>query len=161
MCGFVVLVACGASPRMVHQSNTYFEHCHAADLDPGRTMDERKACWSAWLDHYGEPQPPERRAYASARIEAIERGEAIRPLPDVTTYRAAFLGSDGEQVEVASDDPQQVPRDVEPAPAISSDPCINVCTPRLTACLATCGARGADCVTACRAEHNVCLRGCY
>lgn len=146
---------------MVHQSNTYFEHCHAADLNPERTMEQRKACWSAWLEHYAEPQPPERRAYASARIEAIERGESLHPLPDVTTYRAAFLGSDGEPEEAATDDPQQVTGEVAPVASISSDPCINVCTPRLTTCLGQCGPRGADCLTACRAEHNVCLRGCY
>ena len=146
---------------MVHQSNTYFEHCHAADLDPERTMDERKQCWGAWLEHYADSQPPERRAYASERIAAIERGEAIHPLPDVTTYRAAFLSSDGEEVEPENPDPAQLPRDVEPTATISSDPCINVCTPRLTACLDQCGARGQDCLTACRAEHNVCLRGCY
>lgn len=147
---------------MMHQSNTYFEHCHAAELNPERTMDERKACWSAWLEYYAEPQPPERRAYAAGRIAAIERGESLNPLPDVTTYRAAFLSSDGERVEPENPDPAQAP-EVTPASAQvgSSDPCINVCTPRLNSCLAQCGARGRDCMTACRAENNVCLRGCY
>ena len=77
-----VLSACGASPRMVHQSAHYFERCHAADLDTQRTVDDRQGCWAAWLRHWADDQPPVRVRYAEQRLVALSRGEAMQPLSD-------------------------------------------------------------------------------
>jgi len=44
LAGAVLLMACGASTRMVHQSAYYFERCHAADLDD-EPLDR------AWVTH--------------------------------------------------------------------------------------------------------------
>ena len=74
-------LACGASPRMVHQSAYYFERCHAADLDGERTVAERQACWAAWLRHWSSAQPAVRVRYAERRLAALSRGEAMAPLP--------------------------------------------------------------------------------
>ncbi|MAQ18822.1 MAG: hypothetical protein CMN30_29000 [Sandaracinus sp.] len=79
--GVALLASCGASTRMVHQSSYYFERCHAADLDEQRTVDERQACWAAWLRHWSGAQPPVRVRYAEQRLAALSRGEAMAPLP--------------------------------------------------------------------------------
>ncbi|MBO6934614.1 MAG: hypothetical protein JJ863_06560 [Deltaproteobacteria bacterium] len=81
LAGAAMLAACGASPRMVHQSAYYFERCHAADLDDQRTVDERQACWAAWLRHWSSAQPAVRVRYAERRLAALSRGEAMAPLP--------------------------------------------------------------------------------
>lgn len=81
LAGALLLVACGASPRMVHQSAYYFERCHAADLDEQRSVDERQACWAAWLRHWSSAQPAVRVRYAERRVAALSRGEAMAPLP--------------------------------------------------------------------------------
>lgn len=81
LAGAVLLMACGASTRMVHQSAYYFERCHAADLDDERTVDERQACWAAWLRHWSSAQPAVRVRYAERRLAALSRGEAMAPLP--------------------------------------------------------------------------------
>ncbi len=81
LAGAALLMACGASPRMVHQSAYYFERCHAADLDDQRTVDERQACWAAWLRHWSSAQPAVRVRYAERRVAALSRGEEMAPLP--------------------------------------------------------------------------------
>lgn len=78
----VVLLACGASPRMVQQSATFYERCQAAELNPSRTLDERRECWVAWLEHYTVGQPLERISYAQERRIALAHGEEVPPLPD-------------------------------------------------------------------------------
>ncbi|MFK7999052.1 MAG: hypothetical protein AB8H86_05620 [Polyangiales bacterium] len=78
----VALLACGASPRMVQQSATYYERCQAAELNPSRTLDERRECWVAWLEHYTIGQPLERISYAQERRIALAHGEEVPPLPD-------------------------------------------------------------------------------
>lgn len=67
---------------MVQQSATYYERCQAAELNPERTMDERRECWVAWLEHYTTGQPLERVSYAQERRIALAHGEEVAPLPD-------------------------------------------------------------------------------
>jgi hypothetical protein len=67
---------------MVQQSATYYERCQAAELNPVRTLDERRECWVAWLEHYTLGQPLERISYAQERRIALAHGEEIAPLPD-------------------------------------------------------------------------------
>lgn len=84
-CALLVLsavAACGASPRLVQQSATYYEHCQAAEMNPERTVDERRECWVAWLEHYTIGQPLERISYAQERRIALAHGDEIDPLPD-------------------------------------------------------------------------------
>ncbi|MCB9619316.1 MAG: hypothetical protein H6724_07680 [Sandaracinus sp.] len=101
------VAGCGASPRMLHQSEAYYEHCHAADLDPERSNDERIECWTAWLEHYREGMPPERVLHARRRLAGLEDGAAPDPLPDVTpAFSATFLALEAapEATSGASDD---------------------------------------------------------
>ncbi|MFT5354228.1 MAG: hypothetical protein ACI9KE_001433 [Polyangiales bacterium] len=67
---------------MVQQSAAFYERCQAAELNPVRTLDERRECWVAWLEHYTPGQPLERVSYAQERRIALAHGEEIAPLPD-------------------------------------------------------------------------------
>ncbi len=74
-------LACGPSLRMIHESDTYYERCYAADVDPQITVDTRRECWALWLEHYTPGQPPDRVAHARSRLAALEAGEVAPPLP--------------------------------------------------------------------------------
>lgn len=84
-------MGCAPSLRMVHQSNAYFEQCHAADFDSTVTADMRQRCWSRWLQHYTHGQPPDRVEYARSRVASLEDGEDMEPLPGM--QHAAVGGS--------------------------------------------------------------------
>lgn len=86
----ICVVGCGYSPHMAHQSQGYFEHCHAADLDPERSIEEREACWAAWLEHYASPLRPARIDHARRRLAALGRGDEV---PAITggQYTGAIL----------------------------------------------------------------------
>lgn len=152
---------------MVQQSTEYFERCHAADLDPRRTVEQRQACWSAWLEHYAGFQSADRAGYAQERLAALGRGEAMPQLPGLeaagASVNAAAMVSVGYEPRRGAD----LPRDAQaamaaPAPStLDADPCVRVCAPRQAACVARCDAERGECVTACAAEHRVCLRACY
>lgn len=109
------LLACGASPRMVQQSATYYERCQAAELNPVRTLDERRECWVAWLEHYTLGQPLERIGYAQERHIALAHGEEIAPLPDRADPGHELRSSQEEDVQIA---PVSVDEVLEP----ESDP---------------------------------------
>ena len=77
---------------MLHQSEAYYERCHAADLDPARSTEDRLRCWTAWVEHYQVGMPPERVSHARRRLAALNDGIALDPLPDVTpSYTATFM----------------------------------------------------------------------
>lgn len=77
---------------MLHQSEAYYERCHAADLDPARSTEDRLRCWTAWVEHYRTGMPPERVSHARRRLAALNDGVALEPLPDVTpSYTATFM----------------------------------------------------------------------
>lgn len=66
---------------MIHESDTYYERCYAADVDPESSMELRQQCWALWLEHYTPGQPPDRVAHARTRLAALEAGVAEPPLP--------------------------------------------------------------------------------
>lgn len=77
---------------MLHQSEAYYERCHAADLDPARSTEDRLRCWTAWVEHYRVGMPPERVSHARRRLAALNDGIALDPLPDVRpSYTATFM----------------------------------------------------------------------
>ena len=80
-CLTALLGGCGTSLRMVHQSDAYFERCHAADYDAVVTRDERRTCWARWIEHYTPGQPPDRVAYASRRVRELGEGRDGRVEP--------------------------------------------------------------------------------
>lgn len=102
---------------MVHQSNAYFERCHAADFDTTVRPELRRQCWARWLQHYTKGQPPDRVDYARHRLAALEDGESIDPLPGMrrvavgSSYTASYLALEGDGEEPA----------VEDAPAVEGE----------------------------------------
>ncbi len=164
---------------MVHQSNAYFERCHAADFDPTVRPELRRECWARWLQHYTQGQPPDRVDYARGRVAALEDGEDIAPLPGMqrtalgSSYTASFLTMEEQaQSEAETSDPEvELPADTQEAlePAVAEIPappdvtggCAPVCTPRWNDCMSQCDGRAASCREACETEHRTCMRGCY
>jgi len=175
---------------MVHQSNAYFERCHAADYDPSVAVDTRRQCWTAWLEHYTVGQPPDRVAYARERLDELEDGEDVQALPGMrtssvgTSYTASFLTTHARP-EVEGDDAEDGDTEGEGAgsvselenreqilatdqattvpepPPESGGACASVCTPRWNECMEECDGRSDACREACETEHRTCMRGCY
>jgi len=121
-----VALGCGASPRMLHQSEAYYERCHAADLDPARSTEDRLRCWTAWVEHYRVGMPPERVSHARRRLAALNDGIALEPLPDVTpSYTATFMALEAAEgpdarVEDASEAPSVEPAEADAGVASST-----------------------------------------
>ncbi len=167
--GALVLGGCTPSLRMVHQSTTYFEQCHAADLDREMSIPEKRACWDTWLSHYTIGQTPERVMHARARMDALGRGEEMRALPGTNAERtAAYLANtqtaEGEAEATDASEGRRGPPPPSlrrPPPDTSIGPCQSVCNPRWDRCLIRCGDRGERCVTACQVEYRTCRAACF
>lgn len=168
---------------MVHQNAQYFERCQTADYDPSRTVETRHRCWTRWLAHYHEGQPPERIRHARDRIAALESGEETAPLPGMEgrpvgqAHTAAFLsagkyerpaaeGTDSAETEPPSAEPTTTSERTE-EPRIPSPPerrssaCTPVCEPGWEACVRACDDRGQPCIETCEVEYRTCLSGCH
>lgn len=103
-CAILCAFGCGASPRVLQQSSVYYERCRSAELNPDRTVDERRECWVAWLKYYANDQPIERKAYAQERRIALAHGETVTPLPDseqdpAYELRSTFADPEDEEPE--------------------------------------------------------------
>ena len=179
--------ACGVSPRVAHTGNAYFEYCHAADLDPTRSNEERRNCWAAWLEYYAEDQPVERQRYGRDRFASLvndralaELGvvEAALPAADDPATGSALPGEaaqpDATPVPADADEAPPTPasevRPVEPppppplAPPRSQAPpsaCNDYCEPAWDTCVARCESRDRrGCVEACESEYRFCQGAC-
>jgi hypothetical protein len=160
-------VACGPSVRMVHQSNSYFETCHAADFDPSVRISDKRACWAAWLEHYTDGQPPDRVAYALERLEDLDRGRTLRALPGIRTTMVgtAYTGStlpsaESGPAEVESRHDANGERPESPSERPISA-CDRACAPRVERCLSHCRDHANGCRQACEVEERLCSRGCF
>lgn len=65
-------IGCGPSLRRVHRSEVYFERCYAADLDQRVPVEERRACWQAWVAHWQHDQDPARIDYVRERLLRLD-----------------------------------------------------------------------------------------
>ncbi len=167
---------------MVHQSNAYFEHCHAADYEASLPVTTKRSCWAAWLEHYRMGQPPERIAYARDRVVALAMGDDVEQLPGMpqgvvgSTYTAAFLTEGGELsiAQAAAETPIPSVADgadidaaasVEVAPSAvpvtDNVPATEIAPPTRArgACASYCNPRWDACVRDC-AERESCERAC-
>ncbi|NOY89949.1 MAG: hypothetical protein GXP55_01980 [Deltaproteobacteria bacterium] len=170
---------------MEHQSATFFERCHATDADPRATLDQRQACWTGWLAHYAEDQPPERVRYAETRCDALARGESLPPLPGLgpavdETYAASYLalsvethgqetqagpsagdaGASAQSADAGAATAPHEDRTMAP-PTGGTTACSSFCVPRWGACVRRCDQEGRGCIGACEADYRTCLGGCY
>lgn len=161
----------------------YFERCYAADFDTRIAAAEKHACWTAWLEHYTNGQPPERGDYARERVYAIEHGESVPRLPGlpqaalgprtVTPVTAASAPPEEEEdpvveealpadrVEMPRARPRRRDRHAPPMPRTANPACAAAaCEPAWRACIDTCDDAQA-CETACEVELAACARGCF
>jgi hypothetical protein len=178
----ILMLGCGPSLRQSQQSRVYFERCYAADFDPRIVVAEKRACWTAWLEHYTIAQPEERREYARARVHAIEQGESVPRLPGLPQAAMgprAFtpvmaVSAPPEEEEAAAISADAVPADevdlprrrrrarAAPLPRTGNAICAAIaCEPAWRRCVDTCPAGAAACETACNVELNACARGCF
>lgn len=89
----------------------YFERCFAADFDPSVPVEERRACWQAWLAHYQNWQPPDRVDYVRERLLQLdpERAAVIAlatgeggTAPDSITETAPVLAAEARPAHAAA-----------------------------------------------------------
>jgi len=67
----VITSGCGASYQAVYAGDVRFEHCMALDAHPDVNPDIRRACWSAWVEHYTYGQTRDRVGHALMRIRQL------------------------------------------------------------------------------------------
>lgn len=173
------LDACGISPRIAHQGSAYFEHCNAADLDPARSMEQRRECWAAWLEYYAGGQPADRQRYARDRFAALADGQELAALgpedlvsapgdtppvsapPGIADPASAAppvmsdVTPSGSAEDAGAATPESESRPVEPPPPPPLTPPRTQTTRR--ACSAYCEPRWDACVARCQSRDR---RGC-
>jgi hypothetical protein len=184
-------LACGPSLRMIHESDTYYERCYAADVDPQITVDTRRECWALWLEHYTPGQPPDRVAHARSRLAALEAGEVAPPLPgsplppvtetteasDAGVEATAVLdgatpeplpegavaaGTDAGPVGPPRPDSPEVRAAYRPPPPVTvTTACDPVCQVGWDECIPRCDDRTRACHSACQAQYRRCQAACY
>jgi hypothetical protein len=148
----VSLGSCGPSLRLEEQSLAYFEHCHAAERDPRATLEERIACWEAWLTHWSDATSRARGVYAKERIVALMHGSDLA-LED----QGALPGEEAPASETETPD---APR-YEHSKHQGSTACDSLCLPAFDRCRSACEPEGIkDCRAACEAERRVCQLAC-
>jgi hypothetical protein len=146
----VALESCGPSLRLEEQSLAYFEHCHAAERDPRATLEERIACWEAWLAHWADGTSRARGVYAKERIVALMHGSDL-DLEDQGEAQA-------EEAPAALT--SEAPR-YEHSKHHGSTACDSLCLPAFERCRAACDPeRIKDCRAACESERRVCQLAC-
>ncbi|MBW2403677.1 MAG: hypothetical protein JRF42_07685 [Deltaproteobacteria bacterium] len=103
------------------------------------TPDQRRSCWSRWLDEESENQPPELIRYAEKRLQQL----AIVP----------------------SQEPEPIPaREHEypraPPGEYHTSACVPLCNDRWADCNTYCDMNDKSCTAACESEFRVCTDGC-
>lgn len=184
----LIAIGCGTSLRRVQDSRVYFERCYAADFDARIPLAEKHACWTAWLEHYTDGQPPERARYARERVYAIEHGESVPRLPGIPDVamgprQATPMTVSSEEREIVVAEPEPEPEPPPPTtvddedmpvprprerrrrvriPRTSNQACaLRACAPAYEACLDRCPEDRDACETACEVELQACARGCF
>lgn len=170
----LVSSGCAASLRGAHQSAAYFERCHGADFDGAVTLQDKQLCWSAWIEHYSDGQPPHRIRYAEDRRDALRRGETLPPLPGVpytlmgSTHRAAILATavpDAPPAEPGTE-PVDPPDDARTGAAPGPEPEVDRPEPVDRAPVAerhrprAPGSEGSPCMQVCAPRWDGCIRRC-
>jgi hypothetical protein len=163
-----VTVGCIPSHRMVHEGDTYFERCYAADFDTRVRPEQRESCWQAWLSFYTRHQPAHRVDYALRRIEAVQNGEPSLVLPGSAGYMTEPAGSELVSADAAVG---RVAPDMVAMTHVAStmegdagpveNGCLQYCNQYEGACSARCHDGSEACFTGCARERTVCLHACY
>jgi hypothetical protein len=144
-CCLLVSIACGPSLKQAQRSTEYYEQCYGADFDPSVTPDQRRGCWSRWLEEQADNQPPERIRYAEMRLQQLAVDGSTRPLPH-------------QEPEPIPAREHEYPR--APPGEYHTAPCIPLCNDRWAGCNTYCDMKDKNCVAACESEFRVCVNGC-
>lgn len=174
----------------MHRSEVYFERCYAADRDPRVPIEQRRACWQAWIEHYRHAQPAERVDYAREqllrldpqRAEVVELavGEPFEAPVDATMPTTAAPEASGHEEPPQPDSPDAVNRPPQdglvevvgppPAPAAPRDAALQRRQRRAPVmppgeaphCAEACRPRWEACTARCGggSERAGCLRAC-
>jgi hypothetical protein len=168
-----IAAACGPSIRRTYQSDNAFQRCFDFDYNSAKSSDDKRECWSTWLDEYVYNQPEDKVAYAELRLKEIADGISVPgpPGPNGSFDRRPEPVKDveptGEAVEPAA------PADQEPdaGPAEDGDggaaelpagDCEAACKSSYTPCNESCAeAESNECSTACEAGYKSCMRNCF
>lgn len=148
---------------MVHEGDTYFERCYAADFEARVTPEQREACWTAWVAHYTRLQPAHRVDYAMRRVESLQNGEPTPSLPDLPN------AIEGNAVVVLPDVDAEVGyRNTELLSALLAvdagpvpNGCLAFCDDYESRCVARCPHGSLECREVCAAERAICLNACH
>lgn len=137
--------ACGPSPKQAQTSSERFEQCYGADYNPSVTLDQRRRCWSQWLELRVENDPPERVRYAEMRLSQLAVDDSTRPIPDPDPVPP----------------PTYVHEYPRSPPAIyHTSACTPLCNDRWAECTSHCEMRDQDCEMACEAAYRICNEAC-
>jgi hypothetical protein len=139
-------IACGPSLKQAQRSVDYYEQCYGADYDPAVTPDQRRDCWTEWLEAHSAEQPPERVRYAKMRLGQLGIDGSTRPLP------AAILPA--PLPTYAHEYPRPPPGEYQ------MSGCNPLCNDRWASCNSHCEMKDKTCVAACESEFRVCVDGC-
>lgn len=166
---------------MLHESTTYFERCHAAELRDDVPVEWRYECWERWLRWYTRDQEQARVLYARERLVFLAQGESLDPLPSSNTVTvvpamegdvpppiaegtaaaSAGAGTTATPPPVSEADARRRER-YRPSPrATGNSVCEPLCRPRYNGCVDLCEADARPCVSACEANYRSCMQACF
>ncbi len=146
----------------MHEGDTYFERCYAADFDARIAPQQKELCWQAWIAHYTKHQPAHRVDYALRRVEALQSGEPLPALPglgaaagspEMAGFDASLLAANA----VLTSSPGVVVEDAGPVP----NGCEAACSAYEAHCRSACPEGDVDCRSGCARERAICSGGCY
>ncbi len=139
-------IACGPSLKQAQIRDDAYEQCYGADYNPAVSTDQRRACWSSWLQSHAADETPERIRYAEMRLEQLTLDGATRLLP----------------TDVAPSPPPTYEHEYPRAPPgeYQLSGCNPLCNDRWARCNSHCEMKDKTCVAACESEFRVCVDGC-
>lgn len=164
---------------MLHESTTYFERCHAAELRDDVPVEWRYECWDRWLRWYTKDQEQARILYARERLVFLAQGESLDPLPAPESTIAVVPALEGDvppaiaegspagsggaaASSTPSADEARRRERYRPVPrAVGNSVCEPLCRPRYDSCADTCEPNSRPCVSACEANYRSCMQGCF
>jgi hypothetical protein len=152
---------------MVHDGDTYFERCYAADFQVRLSQEQKEGCWQAWLAFYTRHQPAHRVDYALRRIEALQNGEPTPELPGSAQTPLVLPPLASADASIAAPDPPATTRSLSIISTMEGDAgevpngCKTYCEGYQSACNARCHEGTLACFHGCEQERTICLHGCY
>lgn len=122
-----------------------YERCYGADFDPAVTIEQRRSCWTEWLERRTPSDTPERARYAKMRMAQLPTTDTTRSLPDPAPSPPSTYA-------------HEYPR--SPPAEYPTSACTPLCNDKWAECNTHCQMTDEDCVMACEASYRICIGGC-